>query len=281
MKLSVMLFPYHSGLVKGEWTATELVASFQEAGITGLEPMQSNLWASPEKWQEFDVAARAAGMVYTCYDIGVNLVGTNAAEREQAFEVAMNGVAYARDTLGCPTVLLAGTRPAPGMSEAEGRVVYAEMLARVVDAAQASGITVTIEDFGIYPLFTAAGGHCLDVLRAVNRPAMRFTYDNGNFLLGGDRPTAVFDSLYPYTCHVHIKDFTPREPDGKPSLTAPDGTPYKGCMIGEGDGEVRACVTRLKQVGYQGWISLEVGSGDVLPQAVVGARVVAEAWGQA
>jgi len=281
MKLSVMLFPYHSGLVNGEWTAAELVAGLQEAGITGLEPMQSNLWAAPEKWHEFDAAARAAGMPYTCYDIGVNLVGTGPEDREQAFQTAMTGIDYARDTLQCPTVLLAGTRPAPGMSEAEGRVIYAEMLARIVDAAQGSGITVTIEDFGVYPLFTAAAPHCLEVLRAVNRPAMRFTFDNGNFLLGGHCPMAAFDSLYPYASHVHIKDFTPREPDGKPSLTAPDGTPYKGCYIGDGDGEVRECVAKLKQVGYQGWISLEVGSGDVLPQAVIGAQVVREAWEQA
>lgn len=281
MKLSVMLFPYQSGLVNGEWKPGELVESFRAAGITGVEPMLSNLVAAPELWREFIAAARAAGMAFTCYDIGVNLVGTGPEERDKAMQTALDGIAYARDSLGCSTVLLAGTRPAPGMSEAEGRVVYADMLARVIDRAGDSGVTVTIEDFGVYPLFTAAGGHCLDVLRAVDRESMRFTFDNGNFLLGGDRPMAVFDALYPYTSHVHIKDFTPREPDGKPSLTAPGGTPYKGCMIGAGDAQVRECVARLKQLAYPGWISLEVGSGDVVPQASEGARVVRETWEQA
>ena len=36
MKLSVMLFPYHNGLVNGEWTGAELVDAFKGAGITGL-----------------------------------------------------------------------------------------------------------------------------------------------------------------------------------------------------------------------------------------------------
>lgn len=281
MKLSVMLFPYQSGLAKGEWKPGELVDAFRSAGIVGVEPMMSNLLATPEIWREFIAAAQGAGMAFTCYDIGVNLVGTGPEDREKALHTALDGIAYARDSLGCSTVLLAGTRPAPGMSEAEGRAIYAEMLARVIDRTEGAGVTVTIEDFGVYPHFTAAGGHCLEVLRAVERDAMRFTFDNGNFLLGGDRPMAVFDMLYPYTSHVHIKDFTPREPDGKPSLTAPDGTPYKGCMIGAGDAQVRDCVARLRELDYPGWISLEVGSGDVVPQAVEGARVVRETWEQA
>jgi sugar phosphate isomerase/epimerase len=281
MKLSVMLFPFQPGLVNGEWKPEGLVDSFRAAGITGLEPMMSNLKAAPDRWRDFIAAARAAGMVFTCYDIGVNLIGNNQEEREAALQTALEGIACARDTLDCPTVLLAGTRPAPGMTEAEGRLVYAEQLARVIDRAEGSGVTVTIEDFGIYPLFTAAGGHCLDVLRAVKRESMRFTFDNGNFLLGGDRPMDVFEALYPYTSHVHIKDFTPREPDGKPSLTASNGIPYKDCRIGTGDAQVRECVTRLKKLGYPGWISLEVGGGDVVSHAVEGARVVQETWEQA
>jgi sugar phosphate isomerase/epimerase len=281
MKLSVMLFPYHSGLVNGEWTGAELVDAFKGAGITGLEPMHSRVQGDPAKWAELDAAARAAGMVYTCYDIGVNLIGESQEDRDQAVQTSLEGIEFARDTLGCPFVLLAGTKPSAGMSQAEGRQVYSQMLARVIDEAGDSGVTVTVEDFGVYPLFTAAGGHCLAVVKGVNREQMRFTFDNGNFLLGGDQPMAVFDALYPYTSHVHIKDFALREPDGKPSLSAPDGTPYKGCMIGDGAAQVRECVTKLKQVGYDGWVSIEVGGGDVVAQAVEGAQVIIEAWEQA
>jgi sugar phosphate isomerase/epimerase len=279
--LSIMLFPYHRGLIEGEWTAAELLHTFRGAGITGIELMQNAVWKDPKKWAEFDAAAKAEGMVYNCYDVMVNLVGENETEREQAIQAALTAIAYARDTLACPTVLLAGTKPATGMDETEGRRVYAESLARVIDTAGDCGVTVTIEDFGVYPRFTAAGAHCLDVLEAVNRDRMRFTFDNGNFLLGGDRPMDAFDALYPYTSHVHIKDFTPREPDGKPSLTSSTGIPYKGCLIGAGDGQVRTCVRKLKEVGYTGWISLEMGGGDVIAEAIHGARVVSETWEQA
>ena len=281
MKLSVMLFPYHRGLVDGQWTPSQLVEAFAKAGISGIEPMQNAHWQDEGKWRAFDDAVKAAGMVYTCYDVIVDLVGETPAHREKAIRTAVDGIAHARDVLACPTVLLAGSRPAPGMGEAEGRRIYAESLARIIDEAGDCGVTVTIEDFGVYPKFTAAAAHCREVIEAVNRPQMRFTFDNGNFLLGGDEPMAVFDALYPYTAHVHIKDFARREPDGNPSLTSPDGKPYKGCMIGEGVARVRECVSRLRQIGYGGWISLEVGSGDVVLQAQKGAQVVAEAWDNA
>jgi sugar phosphate isomerase/epimerase len=279
--LSIMLFPFHRGLTEGLWTPEELLRSFREAGIRGIEPMQNRVWRTPDEWAAFDAARRDADMVYTCYDVMVNLVGETKADREQAVENAIAAIAHARDVLQCPTVLLAGSRPAEGMSNEDGRAIYAEQLARVIDQTRDCGVTVTIEDFGVYPAFVAAGRHCLEVLEEARRDDLRFTFDNGNFLLGGDRPLDVLDILYPYTAHVHIKDFTTDLADGAHSLPSQDGLAYGDCLIGDGDGQVQACVRKLRHLDYDGWVSLEMGGGDVLARASHGARVVTEAWEQA
>jgi len=52
-------------------------------------------------------------------------------------------------------------------------------------------------------------------------------------------------------------------------------------MIGDGAGEVAECLKLLKADGYDGWISLEVGGGDPVAEAIHGAKFVTKAWEEA
>lgn len=279
MNLSVMLFPFHSRLSDGTLSATHVIEEFQAQGVKAIEPMMSWVEAEPEKWSEFDRAARDAGMVYSCYDVGVNFVGESEADRVQAQDTVVRGVDFCREKLNCPIVLLPGTKAASGMSDEDGRQIYGEGLAKAAERTQGSGVTLTIEDFGVYPTFAASAKHCLEVLEASNCPAIKFTFDNGNFLLADDLPTDAYALTKDRTAHVHIKDFALRDPDDKPGLTSPGGTQYKGCLIGDGKAQVTECVALLKADQYDGWVSLEVGGGgDPLDEAIHGAKVVTEAW---
>lgn len=278
MKLSVMLFPFHRQLMEGTLTPALLVEGFQAEGIAALEPMMSHRRADLGKWEEFHRAAIEAGMVYSCCDIGVNLVGENEGDRRAALDQVERDVAFCREHLGCSLVLLAGTKPSAGMSNADGRKLYAEQLARARERTKGSGITLTIEDFGVYPAFTAAGAHCLEVLEAV--PELQFTFDNGNFLFADDRPTEVFPLFRGRIGHVHIKDFARCGPDEQPALKSLSGKGYCGCLIGQGEAEVAATLKLLKANCYEGWLSLEVG-GDPLRETFEGARFIRRVWGEA
>lgn len=277
MKLSVMLFPFQQSLVEGRLTPTALMERFQEAGVAALEPMMSHIRADPRRWEALHRAAVDAGLAYACCDIGVNLIGENEGDRRAALDQVERDVAFCREHLGCPRVLLAGTKPSQGMSNEEGRKLYAEQLARAVERTKGSGITLTIEDFGVYPAFTAGGAHCLEVLETCGCPDLQFTFDNGNFLFADDRPTAVFPLFRGRIGHVHIKDFAPCGPDEPPALRSLSGQGYRGCLIGQGAAEVAAILQLLKADGYDGWLSLEVG-GDPLPETLHGARFVWEVW---
>ncbi|NOZ22083.1 MAG: sugar phosphate isomerase/epimerase [Planctomycetes bacterium] len=282
MKLSVMLFPFHKKLTEGPLTPERVVKGFQSVGIQAIEPMMSWVEAEPEKWETFFKTANDAGMVWSCYDIGVNLIGESEVDRTEALVKVDRGIAFCKEKLNSSLVLLAGTKPAPNMSNEDGRKIYGEQLAKAYERTKNSGVTITIEDFGVYPPFTAGGRHCLETLEASNCPAIKFTFDNGNFLFADDTPTGVYDLFKGRIAHVHIKDFALREPDDQPRSTSLAGKQYKGCLIGDGEAEVVDTVKLLKADAYDGWISLEVGGSiGPLDDALHGAKVVKEAWGEA
>lgn len=272
MKLSIMLFPFHTGLSNGQFEAKQLVRDFACAGATAIEPMLSWIQKDPGKWAEFDEAVREQGLSYSCFDVGLNLVGTCAEDRRKAVDECARQVDFALEKLDCKIVMLPGSKPAEGMSNEDGRKLYGETLGRCAEDAAKKGVTICIEDFGVYPYFAASARHCLEVLDYAG-PAAKFTFDNGNFLYGGDIPMDAFSMLSSRTCHVHIKDFVERPGEG-PGLRSVNGMLFGGCMIGQGATQVTECVQAFKKIGYDGWFSIEVGGGNPLAQGVQGIEFV-------
>ena len=65
------------------------------------------------------------------------------------------------------------------MSNEEGRKIYSEGLAKSFDMTKGSGVTLTIEDFGVYPYFACSSAHCIEVLDGAKRPALKLTFEIG------------------------------------------------------------------------------------------------------
>lgn len=275
MKLSCMLFPFHGPIVSGDLAPGRLVDELAKAGVGALEPMMSNLDAEP-KWAELLRLAQEAGMVFSCLDVGVNFIGESEADRVAAQETVKRGLDLCAE-MQCPVALLPGTKPATGMSNEEGRKIYAEGLAKAAELAKPMGIITCIEDFGVYPQFACHSSHVLEVVTLAG-PDTLVAWDNGNFILADEMPMDALPPLWERTCHVHIKDFA-LDPTGQAGLKTPSGKAYKGIPIGDGDCQVAECVAECKRRGFEGWISLEVGLAPPLEDAIKGAEVVKRAWG--
>jgi sugar phosphate isomerase/epimerase len=275
MKLSCMLFPFHGVIVNNDISPGALVEAFTAAGITALEPMLSNLDAEP-RWAEFLRLATEAGIVFSCLDVGVDFIG--GREGGAALETVKRGLDFCAQ-IDCPIALLPGTRPAEGMSNEDGRKLYAEGLAQSAELARPLGITTCIEDFGVYPAFACHSSHVLEVVTMAGSDT-KVAWDNGNFILADEMPIDALPPLYDRTCHVHIKDFI-LDPTGQAGLKTPSGKAYGGIPMGEGDCQVRECVVELKRRGFDGWVSLEVGLAPPLEDAIKGAEVVKAAWDEA
>jgi len=84
----------------------------------------------------------------------------------------------------------------------------------------------------------------LDIVRAVDSPALRLAWDPANFVQVGVRPfSEAYGRLRPHIEYLQIKDA--RFTDGRVTVA------------GMGDGELLETVTALRASGYRGFASLE------------------------
>jgi sugar phosphate isomerase/epimerase len=85
---------------------------------------------------------------------------------------------------------------------------------------------------------------CVDLLREVDSPALRSTFDAGNFVQCGVRLyTEAYPRLRPYLAYIQIKD-----------VSAPTG---RAVPAGQGDGEIPETLAALWDSGFDGFFSLE------------------------
>ena len=119
----------------------------------------------------------------------------------------------------------------------------ADRLGQLAALAEKEGFTLVLEnEKGIV---TDTPERCLRVLQLVDSPALRFAWDPANFIqVGVARPIERgWAELSAYIGYVHIKD-----------ALLVDG---KVTPAGEGDGQVAELLTGLKEMDYQGTLSLE------------------------
>ena len=127
-----------------------------------------------------------------------------------------------------------------------------EVIARVSDlTAIAADARVTLIHENEKEIFGDVPRRCLDIVEAVNSPALALTWDNANFVQCGVRPfTEGFHLLAPHVVYLQVKD-----------ALAADSTVVPA---GAGDGEFRETVRAFAARGFDGFASLEphLGFGD-------------------
>lgn len=86
---------------------------------------------------------------------------------------------------------------------------------------------------------------CLELMRALESPHLRFIWDPANFVQCGavDQVDRWWDELHPYIGYIHIKDARLADQ----SVT----------VAGDGDGQLLELLIRLRDNGYQDVLSLE------------------------
>ncbi len=86
---------------------------------------------------------------------------------------------------------------------------------------------------------------CLQIMRAIDSPHFRFIWDPANFVQCGaaEQVDEWWDALSPYIGYIHIKD----------ALLADKSV----TVAGDGDGQLPELLTRLRESGYEGVLSLE------------------------
>jgi len=122
-----------------------------------------------------------------------------------------------------------------------------DWLAQAGERAAADGLILMIEPEPI--CWADSGRATAELIRRTGSQHLRINYDPGNVAWLENRdPLHEFDQVAGWVANVHVKDLKP--------LTAGAGNPV-WAPAGEGMIDYRAHFERLRQIGYQGPVSLE------------------------
>lgn len=119
----------------------------------------------------------------------------------------------------------------------------AARLAKLAEVAGARGFLLLLENEKEIVGDTVA--RCHGLLQAVDSPALRFVWDPANFVQVGEAQVTAdgWPLLGEYVAYVHVKDAVLRDGGVRPA--------------GQGDGQVPQLLTKLRESGYDGILSLE------------------------
>ncbi|MGC1852138.1 MAG: sugar phosphate isomerase/epimerase family protein [Solirubrobacterales bacterium] len=145
--------------------------------------------------------------------------------------------------LGSPYVRMM-SYPNDGRRETSWRDEVVRRIGALVERAEAAGIVLLLENCAGW-----ASQHperALDLLAAVDSPALGILFDLGNPVAYGYDGLAYLAGVLPYVRHIHVKDGVATD-GGEPVFT----------MAGEGDADVHGCLATAIEGGYRGCLSIE------------------------
>jgi sugar phosphate isomerase/epimerase len=156
------------------------------------------------------------------------------------FKIAVDAAEY----FAAPLVRIFSYYPPEGAGKGDISKHRDEVLRRMrAKADYAKNYNVTLIHENEKDIYGDIGPRCLDLMKSVESPKMRFAFDFANFVQCGDHPLDNWPGLKPYSVHIHIKD-----------AKLADG---KVVPAGQGDGQIEPVLIDLHQSGYEGFLSLE------------------------
>lgn len=136
--------------------------------------------------------------------------------------------------------------PNDGWSDGDWRREVVRRLKELARMAEGEGVLLCHENCSGYGGEDAR--HTLDMLEAVDSPALKLIFDTGNFWKTGYSSIGYYQAVHSHVVHIHIKDYV-RDPGVK------DG--WRAVFAGEGEGDVAAVLKEAGRLGYDGWYSME------------------------
>ncbi|MFC1597277.1 sugar phosphate isomerase/epimerase family protein [Planctomycetota bacterium] len=192
---------------------------------------------------------------------GVRFSQVDAAYPLSGKDGPLYGVPYVLKTLpwaklaGCERIATTdGLHRPEGLDDDEAMDLMRRSYEQIIEVAEAYEITITIE---VHGYFTTNPDRMAQMLAFCDSPYLRMNMDTGNTFIAGRDPVAFCERFVDKVAHVHVKDVSE-------SLAAAvrgneTGIAVSHCALGEGvnAGNIRTCLARLRDHGYQGVLSME------------------------
>jgi sugar phosphate isomerase/epimerase len=235
--------------------------------VRGLEVAPTKVWERPaevgaaaveryrRRWRERGIEIVAMqSLLFGQPDLEL-FNGPEARQRTLAY---LSAIIRLGGWLGARALVFGSpkSRALHGMSRVEALEVAVEFFARVAEVAARHGTTVCLEPnpaaYGCE--FAQTTAEALDVVRRVDRPGFGLQLDTGSLAMAGEVESGIVADALPWIRHVHVSE---------PQLGA----------VGSAATDHRRIAEALARLGYGGWLSIEMRSG----QGVSNAQAVDEA----
>lgn len=257
MKISISMYSLASTLQRESWGVTEFIEYAKTISLDGVELLDI-YWQNPankdEEIKEIVENLQRNNLEVSAYDITNNFVHQKKIERKAEVEKVIEGIRVAKE-LNANTVRVFCGDIREGLIYEECFDWIIEGLKESAKIAEQEKIVLAVENHG---LLAGKSLQIHEILRAVNSPYVKSTFDTGNFLLVHEEPTKAFDRLKQEIAHVHFKDFREKSiHESVKGFRSTEGKELIGVIPGDGKVDLTSIVAGLKEYGYQDWLSIE------------------------
>jgi sugar phosphate isomerase/epimerase len=259
MRLAGYTYSFATLLDKGQIDTAGIIRYYRELGVKGVEITGG--YVRDGEVPEVRRALAETGIAVACYDLVCDVVTEDRGQRQAQAAKLQNDLRLAAE-VGARIVLVIPGVPRPGVEHAIARQRFSEALRECVPEAERLGVTMTVANVGWQPVVYGTTDQILGICEAVG-PALKVTYDVGNFLLAGEDNLRALRREVPRLVHVHFKDWKVVPPPAPHAFPGVDGKLYEGEVLGDGVLNLPEALALLRTLGYQGWISVEYeGTGE-------------------
>ena len=165
------------------------------------------------------------------------------AARARRIEHTLGALQLARD-LGAPGISLEPGGPLPeGMDRTAAMALYRDGLKAVLPAAAQCGVDLLVEPEP--HLLIERPEEFEELLAGLSHPRMGLNFDIGHFYCVGVDPAAAARRLAPHIRHVHLEDIAASRE-------------HRHLVPGRGTIPLKSVLDALADVGYTGWITVEL-----------------------
>lgn len=250
MELSLSMYSMHRAVKERDWSTVDFLR-FCGSENYRLVELLAHFWKDVRAELDDVVStAKTLGIGVTSYAVSNNFVSADSALREQALRKITDGLPIAAE-LGTKVVRVFSGSLAEGISYEDAKRWIVEGLKEASREAERAGMTLCLENHG---KLAGKGAQVKDLIDQVGSPALKSTFDTGNFLLVDEHPLQAFSDLKGYIGHVHFKDFK-EQPNGR--YKSMQLRTYEDVPAGEGDARLPQILELLTASGYKGAYVLE------------------------
>jgi hydroxypyruvate isomerase len=256
MKIALSMWSVHKYWYEGKWSILDFIDFAGTTKAKGVE-LLSIFWRNKEtELPRVEEALKQNQLKVSSYAACNNFVVSDPEQRRNQLNEVIDAIDMAIHFGTNIVRVFSGDLPHDNSLTYEEGIGYVlEGLSAAAKYAEEKGVLLCIENHG---LFAGRSDQVLSIIHKVGSPALRSTFDTGNFLLVGQNPKDAVIDLNGYINHVHVKDFLPTdvEQEGN-TYRSLSGDLFLGKIPGDGEVDLSFIFSELIKNNYDGWLVVE------------------------